>query len=104
MPVQRFLIGLLFSLAAFSAAALDRPFPQNAQRGVMSPDVYPNIVINGKLRRLTAGSFIRNQDNLIQMPTTIAPGEYKVLYTENLQGEIVKVWILTDLEAKQHPK
>lgn len=101
MLAQRFWLGLFLSLFALSALALDRPFPQNAKRGTMSPAIYPNIVIDGKLRRLTAGSFIRNQDNLIQMPATLAKGEYKVNYTVNIQGDIVNIWMLTDVEASQ---
>jgi hypothetical protein len=101
MRVPRFLICLLLLAVTLSASALDRPFPQNAKRGKMSPAIYPTIVIDGKLRRLSAGSMIRNQGNLIQMPATIASGEYIVNYTENSQGEIANIWILTDVEAHQ---
>ena len=99
MRVPRFLISLIFSTTAISAVAFERPFPDIAKRGTMAPAPYPTIVIDGTTKRLTAGGRIWNTDNLIQMPATLRSGDYVVNYTETLQGEIDRIWILNPQEA-----
>jgi hypothetical protein len=101
MWIKRILIACMLTMAAASAAALERPFPQTAKRGTMSPSPHPTILIDGEMRRMTAGGRIWNQNNLIQMPATVAPGTYTINYTETLQGEIDRIWILTPQEAEK---
>lgn len=101
MRTHRFLIGLMLSTTVLSAIAFERPFPATAKRGTMSPAVYPTIVIDGTTKRLSAGGRIWNTDNLIQMPATLRNGEYVVNYTETLQGDIDRLWILTPQEAEK---
>jgi hypothetical protein len=98
---RRFLIGFLSVMTALPALALDRPFPQTAKRGKMSPAHYPEIVIDGKKRILSAGSRIWNQDNLIEMPASLRGSDMVVNYTEDMQGEIDRVWILRSEEASR---
>lgn len=97
---------LLFSflsilILAPAMAAMERPFPPQAKRGTMSPAAYPQIVIEGKLRRLSPGARIWNRENRIQLPGTLTGGGMKVNYTEDAQGAIDRVWILTSDEASQ---
>jgi hypothetical protein len=101
MRAPRFLIGLILSTAVVSAFAFERPFPATAKRGTMSPAPHPTIIMDGATRRLTAGGRIWNTDNLIQMPATLRNGEYVVNYTETLQGEIDRIWILNPQEAEK---
>jgi hypothetical protein len=103
MRSRRFLIGLLSAVATFSAFAFDRPFPPDAKRGVMSPALFPAIEIDGKSRALAAGARIWNQDNLIEMPASLRGSDFIVNYTEDHQGDIDRVWILTAEEAKKPP-
>ncbi len=96
-----FLIIFLSVLAVLPAHAFERPFPQNVQRGTMSPASHPEIVLNGQLRHLAAGARIWNQDNLIEMPASLRGKDLPVNYTENAEGEIDRVWILNADEASQ---
>ncbi|MGE5652119.1 MAG: hypothetical protein ACM34A_18140 [Bacillota bacterium] len=96
-----FLIVFLSVLAVLPAHAFDRPFPQDAQRGTMTPAPYPEIVLNGKLRHLASGARIWNQDNQIEMPASLRGNDLPVNYTENAEGEIDRVWILSEEEASQ---
>lgn len=96
-----FLIGLMCAVVSFPALALERPFPKNAQRGIMSPAPYPEIVLDGKQRRLAPGARIWNEDNLIQVPASLRGNNLPVNYTENAEGEIDRVWILSEEEAGQ---
>ncbi|HJV79784.1 hypothetical protein [Noviherbaspirillum sp.] len=91
----------LSAVMALPALAFDRPFPTNTKRGTMSPAPYPQIEIEGKARRLSPGARIWNEDNLIQMPASLRGSNFVVNYTENDQGEIDRVWILTADEARQ---
>lgn len=92
---------LLCCLTALGAAAGERPFPQSTKRGTMSQAKHPFIVIDGKTRQLAPGARIWNQENLIDMPATLRGSTFKVNYTEDTQGEIDRVWILTPDEIKE---
>lgn len=97
-----FLIGYLLVLsavAALPAAAFERPFPGHTKRGKMTPAAHPAIVIEGKTRLLSPGARIWNENNLIEMPAALRGSDLAVNYTENDQGEIDRVWILTPEEA-----
>ena len=88
-------------MLALPAMAFDRPFPAPTKRGHMSPGAHPEIAIDGKLRRLSPGARIWNQNNLIEMPAALRGTNIVVNYTEDAQGEIDRVWILTPEEANQ---
>ena len=90
----------LAMLVAQSAFAFERPFPRNAQRGKMTPAAYPMIVIEGKNRQLAPGARIWNQNNLIEMPASLRGSDLVVNYTEDKQGEIDRIWILTADEIR----
>ena len=101
MRIQTFLLSCALALVTLKAQAFDRPFPDTVKRGVMTPANYPAIVINEKTRTLTAGARIWNQDNMIEMPSALRGSEMAVNYTENDNGEIDRVWILSADEAKK---
>lgn len=101
MRRRPFLIICFSAVLALPAMAFERPFPAPTKRGQMSPGAYPEIIIDGKMRRLSPGSRIWNQNNLIEMPAAVRGSDLVVNYTENFQGEIDRVWILTPEEAGQ---
>jgi hypothetical protein len=103
MSIQRLLITCLLAAAVLPAHAFERPFPKNAKRGTMEVGAYPTIAINDKLRRLSAGARIWNSKNMIQQPASLVGRQAVVNYTEDRQGNIDRVWILTEDEAKQPP-
>lgn len=86
--------------AILTVHAADRPFPVTAKRGTMTPAPYPEIVIDSKLRHLAPGARIWNAENLIEMPAALR-GDFTVNYTENDEGDIDRVWILNDEEARE---
>ncbi len=111
MPTRRLLLSALLatamtalSVTAPPALAFDRPFPTFAKRGIMKPDLFPSVVIDGKPRILTAGARIWNTDNLIQMPASLPVRNVVVNYTEDDSAYIDRIWILTTEEAAQTPK
>jgi hypothetical protein len=103
MWIQRFLISCALVAVTLSAHAFDRPFPQTAKRGVMKLAPYPAVIIDDKMRRLSAAARIWNQSNLIQVPASLSGDQFIVNYTQDMQGDIDRIWILTDDEAKKPP-
>lgn len=104
MPFRRTLIGLLATalvLPALPALAAGRPFPVGAQRGTMTPGPFPQIIINGKIRRMAPGCRIFGQNNLIILSNSIQGSNLLVNFLEDGQGNILTVWILTAVEASQ---
>jgi hypothetical protein len=101
MRLRPFIIGFTVAIAALPALAGDRPFPQNARRGTMTPANYPEIVIDGQSRQLAPGARIWNTDNLIEMPAALRGSDLAVNYTEDPQGAVDRVWILSPEEASE---
>jgi hypothetical protein len=93
------LAGLSLAAAALSAHAFERPFPQIAKRGTLSLVNYPTVAMDGNVRRLSPGAWIRTENNTSQVPAMLRGREYLVNYTENSEGDIDRVWILTPQEA-----
>ncbi|MEO8599879.1 MAG: hypothetical protein ABI656_08640 [bacterium] len=86
---------------SYSAAAYERPFPSNAKRGTMTPAMYPAIIIDGAQRMLSPGAQIYNTHNTIDMPATLSGSNVVVNFTENNQGQIHRIWILSPQEASK---
>ena len=103
MRIGTLLISCALALASLSAHAFERPFPTEAKRGVMTPANYPVVVINDKTRTLSAGARIWNQDNMIEMPAALRGSQFAVNYTEDGNGDIDRIWILTADEAQKTP-
>lgn len=101
MRIFRLLISCVLAAVALHAQAFERPFPEKAKRGAMTPDNYPRVLINDKQRHLSAGARIWSQDNLIVMPASIRGEDIPVLYTEDNTGDIDRIWMLTSDEVKR---
>jgi len=99
--------GLLACLAAMvlaaPASAFDRQFPPAARRGTLTPAAYPEVVIDGSLRRLAPGARIWNEKNLIVLPASLR-GSAPVNYTEDASRQIDRIWMLSADEARRPPQ
>ncbi|NMM37164.1 MAG: hypothetical protein HHJ09_06565 [Glaciimonas sp.] len=101
MQKKHFLSVILLATLTYSAAAYERPFPSNAKRGTMTPATYPAINIDGKERMLSPGAQIFNANNTIDLPDNLRAGNVTVNFTENNQGQIHRIWMLTPQEASK---
>ena len=99
----RLFIASVFTIITCSAYAFERPFPPQAQRGVFSSGEYPTVFINGTARQLSAGGRIWNTYNLIELPAYLDAKNRVVNYTENSEGKIDRIWILTPEEINASP-
>ena len=60
---------------------------------------YPFVKLGKQVVRLSVGSRIYNEQNMIIMPVS-APASADVLYKLDMNGEISQIWILTPEESK----
>ena len=105
MDKRHFLLALAASLTLPALAApfepAPRDFPVSAKRGRMTPGYAPDLLIDGKPRQMSPACRIYNQDNLFVVPAALRERDMVVNYTEDRDGNIDRVWILTAEEARQ---
>jgi hypothetical protein len=75
-----------------------RSLPQRSLRGELVVVAAPEVRVNGKSTRLSAGSRIRNEGNMIVMATTLTNQRFVVNYTLDFAGQVQDVWILSPNE------
>ncbi|MFZ6675703.1 hypothetical protein [Undibacterium sp. Xuan67W] len=93
------LLGL--SLTVGLAHADPRAFPSGTKRGVLTASAYPDIVIDGKVRRTQPSTRIYDEVGLLVLPATLPSATLTVNYLANDFGDIERIWILTTEEVKQ---
>lgn len=102
-------LSLLFCLSTISHA-VERPLPAKAKVGKLSTSPNRLLLVDDEPHQLTAGAQIRTAQNTIIQPQTLltrlatqfAGMEFPILYTENNQGQIHRMWILTRAEAERY--
>ncbi len=97
----------LLGLVATIATPLDaqaqivpghRYFPQRALRGELIVGVAPDVTLNGKAARLAPGSRIRDAVDMLATPGALYNQKLTVLYTTDMNGLIMDVWVLNAVE------
>ena len=97
---------IALSLAALHTAApaqVQRNFPPTALRGEIVVLAPPEITLNGAAARLSPGSRIRGQDNMLLMSGAIVGRKLAVNYTTDLTGSVHDVWVLRPEEVRMRP-
>jgi hypothetical protein len=96
-----FVVAAATALApSFPAQAQLRSIPADAKRAIMSHVVGMTVDLDGKLAMLAAGAQIRDDRNMIVVPTALPKGVL-VKYQLDTQGQVGRVWILSPQEAAQ---
>lgn len=99
-PLVRLAGALALSLPLARAAhAEERSFPPEARKGVLTPGYFPDVDIDGRARRLAPAGRIFNQDNLSETPATLRGRQLAIAYTEDRDGQIARIWLLSREEA-----
>jgi len=75
------------------------PIPEESRRGVIRHVKQMAVAVDDKVVQLAAGAQIRNQQNLIIVPTAIPPNGAWADYVLNADGEVLRVWLLTPAEV-----
>jgi hypothetical protein len=74
------------------------PIPPESQRGIILSLGEMAVAIDNKAAQLAAGAQIRDQQNLIIVPTAIPQGGAWADYTVNSDGQVFRVWLLSPAE------
>ena len=90
---------LCLGLAAHPVVDAQRTLAPDAKYVAKAQFNYPFVKLGKQVLRLSVGSKIYNEQNLIIMPNT-APSKADVLFKIDINGEISRIWILTPEEAK----
>jgi hypothetical protein len=104
--VRRRALFLLWLVLAYPGAALtqQRVIPDDAKRGYVRHVGGFVISIDGNEARLAAGAVIRDQKNLIVVPTSLPPAGAWADYTKDASGQVSRVWLLTPQEQARPVK
>ncbi len=95
---------LAFALPCASTAQM-RTLPQDTERGYIAPLEGSKVLIDGRPMRLAPGATIRNQENLIIVPSALPPEGARAEYTLDADGAIFRAWLVTDREAtRERPR
>ena len=95
---------LFLAIGLASAAAQVRTLPADTERGFIR-HVEGNVVsMNGKRMRLAPGASIRSPANLIIVATSLPAQGALAEYVLDRDGQIFKVWLLTQEEAARKRK
>lgn len=96
-------VALLLVLGATTAGAqiLPREFPQEASAGQIRHVFELTLSIDGRNAPMAPGGMIRDRNNLIIVPASLPPGGALGRYLLDANGQVQRVWLLTDQEAAQ---
>jgi hypothetical protein len=105
MTMKNLLFAFLAALLILAAtqASAERNFPEQAKRGDMKAYEYPLMKIGENVFRLSPGSRIFNQRNLIITPASLEAQAAPVMFTLDIRGDLSKIWLLTKEEAARFP-
>ncbi len=79
-----------------------RVLPGNVVVGELQGVEYPHVKISDKVYRLAPGSRIRDRHNRIVVPVS-APQSGRVVFNFDSLGQVLGLWILTDIEIPYYP-
>ncbi len=72
--------------------------PEETRKGTMTSPGFGHVVIDGTSMPLSPGAQIRNELNMLVMPSMIA-GPAPVRYQVDFTGSVYRIWILSATEA-----
>lgn len=74
-----------------------RTLPAESQQGELTAAAVDRVRIDGRTINLAPGAQIRNELNMIMLPTMVQPPA-RVRYTTDNLGSVSRIWILTPPE------
>jgi hypothetical protein len=95
--------GLALAVLAIAAPVVRgqtaRTFPDGAEAGRLRMGVFPLATIDGRELRLGPGTRIYDENTMIRPPAMV-DGERKIAYVRGQLGEVVQIWLLSDVEFR----
>lgn len=97
--LRRTCAAVLLGPALLAIASAARSLPGDAQFAADAQFSYPYVKAGKQTLRLAVGARIYSEQNLIIMPAAV-PAKANVLFKTDINGEVSRVWILSDEETK----
>jgi hypothetical protein len=96
-----FLIFLVLGAQSVAAQGLAfRQLPPKGDRGALGANQpLPQVIISGKVLRLSPGAVIYDQQNRMIVHANL-PAQGNVFYTKDMNGDIQRMYILTAQESE----
>src|SRR5258708_32360361 len=107
MTMKNFLpacFAAILVLAGATQAFAQRSFPDQARRGDLKAYEYPSMKIGDNIYRLSPGSRIFNERNLIIMPASLQIQAAPVMFMRDIRGDLSRICRLRRDQAAQHPR
>ena len=92
---------VLFALPAWPQL---RSLPPDTERGHIRHVQEMTVAVDGRTMRLAPGATIRDQQNLIVVPTSLPAQGAVAEYLVNPDGQLSRVWLLTPDEQRRPRK
>jgi len=99
---MRVLAFLVLSCCVHAASAQLRTIPKEALLGELRHLEAMVVEIDGKPRSLSPGAQVRDPDNRLVIPASLME-KSKVRYLVDHQGQVHRVWILSEAEKARLP-
>jgi hypothetical protein len=80
--------------------ALARQLPSSAQLGTLSRFDLGQVTIDGSVKALSPGAWVKSEMNSVLMPGMLS-GTHRVKYETDAQGYIARVWLLNAAEIAE---
>jgi len=99
--MKRWILAIAAAVLAAGAGAQEtvlRTPPPDVKPGQLQITTPPQVVLDGKVDRLSPGARIRDTRNLMVRSATLAGQTVPVLYRREFGGQVHDVWILTPEE------
>ena len=97
------LLSLVLACPAF-VSAQQRAIPDEAKRGTLRLGQAGLVSVDGHRARLAPGVSIRDQNNLLIVPSALPRGGAVASYIEDASGQIARIWLLTPAEQAKPVK
>lgn len=92
-------VALTLSLGtAYAQDIIRQTIPGDAQLGVLQVTLPPEVLVDGKLDRLSPGARIRAENNMMVTSGALSGQSLLVAYVREPQGMLHEVWILNAAE------
>lgn len=92
-------VAIVLTIASAQAQDIVRQtIPGNAKLGVMQVTLPPEVLMDGKLDRLSPGARIRAENNMMVVSGALSGQSLLVAYVREPQGMLHEVWILNAAE------
>ncbi|WP_049871329.1 hypothetical protein [Ramlibacter tataouinensis] len=96
--IKPLLAAALLAAGAALAQGIVREAPKDVKPARLKVTAAPQALVNGRPDRLSPGARIRNLNNLVVLPASLAGQDLPMVYRRDAAGLVHEVWLLSEAE------